>query len=150
MPIIKNIKKAKAKSYENTRIIALDYGSRKFGLAISDASLTIATPLSNYQRKELKQDLSYLEQQLSIYQSSTLVIGLPIELNNEYQATTQQVKSFANVLNQKFCLDIFFWDERFSSRAATRITQHKEFKKENNDKISACFILQAFLDYRKN
>ena len=150
MPIIKNINQAKSSKYNKSRIIALDFGTRKFGLALSDPTLTIATPLANYQRTILNTDLNYLANQFASYAVSTLVIGLPKELNNEYKIIAQQVKSFANILNQKFILDIFFWDERYSSRAAARLTQHKEFKKENNDKISACVILQSFLDFRKN
>ncbi|MBT4878350.1 MAG: Holliday junction resolvase RuvX [Alphaproteobacteria bacterium] len=150
MPIIKKISLAKERKYNNQKIIAIDYGTRKFGLALSDQSLTIATPYANYQRRELKTDLEFISSEVLNNNINAIVIGLPKELNNEQQAIAQQVKSFANILSQNFTQDIFFWDERFSSRAAERLMQHKEFKGQNNDKYSACFILQAFLDFRKN
>jgi len=148
MPIIKNIHRIKEDAYQNNAILALDFGTKRFGLAISDQSGLIATPLANLERSENDQDIAYLTRLIIENNACAVVMGLPKDFNNQTTTTTQQVKSFANLLSQKIEQNIFFWDERYSSKAAEKIAEHKEFRNVKDDKIAATLILQGFLDFK--
>lgn len=151
MPIIKNIRLILDDRYKNKKIMSLDFGVKRFGIAISDMGGVIATPYKNYERNDIKKDLDFLAQIIKKEEVFLVVIGLPKSLDDSFSDTSQKVKSFANLLTQKIDLDIFFWDERFSSKAAERVVEgSKEFKGDKDDKIAATLILQNFLDYKNN
>ena len=157
--IYKNIHKIKDLEFREKVIIAIDFGTKNFGFAISDIGQKIASPLFNYQRKSISGDIDKIASISNQYNTNLLLFGLPKNLDNSTSKTSQQVKSFVNLLNNPkqhnqnnhFHLlqknyDIFFWDERFSSRAASKVSLNQ--KKE--DKIAATVILQTFLDFINN
>ena len=148
--IYKNINLIKEKQFDNKYIIAIDFGTRNFGFAVSDKSQTIANPWLNYHRAGLAEDLQQIEILCKAKDTNLILLGLPRNLDNSMLKTTQQVKSFANILVKELDMDVFFWDERYSSKAAANVTQHKEFGGKKSDKIAATIILQTFLDFKNN
>ena len=111
--------------------------------------LDLANSFKIIERSNIENDLKDL---LTIIQNEKikfLVFGLPKSLDNKATITSQRAKSFANFLNQNSNIDIFFWDERFSSKSAEKIAyKTKEFKNKHDDSLAATIILQNFLDFK--
>lgn len=145
--IYKNINKILTDQFRNKPILALDFGNKRFGIAISDVNQIIATPWLNYERQNINKDIKKIADLLIEKKTNLLLLGLPKNLDNSAIITTQQVKSFANILLKELNIDIFFWDERYSSKAAFNVTNNKEFNYQKDDKIAATIILQTFLDF---
>jgi putative Holliday junction resolvase len=131
-------------------LLGLDPGTKTLGLAISDRTRLIATPLETIRREKFTLDAKYL---LNIYtknEASALIVGLPINMNGTHGPRTQSVRDFCNNLLKLEDLPIFLWDERLSTMAVTRgmleadMTRKK--RKENVDKLAAGYILQGVLD----
>lgn len=149
MPIIKNVKLIFKDKYKNQKALAIDYGEKRFGTAISDQLGIIANGFKIIERNNIESDLNHLLTIIQKEQINFIVFGLPKSLDNKATITSQRAKSFANLLNQDLDIDIFFWDERFSSRSAEKIAyKAKEFKNKHDDKIAAAIILQNFLDFK--
>ena len=139
--IYKNIHKIKDAEFKERVIIAIDFGTQNFGLAVSDEGQKIASPLFNYQRKSILEDINKINAVANQYNTNLLLFGLPKNLDNSTSKTSQQVKSFVNLLNSpeqrdknggfdylQKDYDVFFGDERYSSRAASKVSMHKKRK----------------------
>lgn len=135
-------------------LLGLDPGTKTLGLAISDRTRLIATPLMTIRRKKFTPDAAEL---LSIYDKNeavALVIGLPMNMNGTAGPRVQSVKDFAANLMKIRDLPIFFWDERLSTMAVTRSMLEADMSRkkraENVDKLAAGYILQGVLDRLRN
>lgn len=132
------------------RIIAIDYGSKRVGLAATDPLKIIASPLDTIHSKDVIQYLKDFDNRETI---EAFVLGIPKNLDNTDTNNTPLVKAFENGLKKNFPgKPIFHIDERFTSKIAlqTMITGGMKKKdrreKGNVDKISAVIILQSFLE----
>ncbi len=131
-------------------LLGLDPGTKTIGLAISDATRLIATPLKTIKRTKFKQDAQEL---LAIYENRNavaMIIGLPLNMDGSKGPRAQSVKDFCQNLLTIQNLPIFMWDERLSTQAVTRTlleadTSRKK-RKESVDKLAAGYILQGVLD----
>lgn len=135
-------------------LLGLDPGTKTLGLAISDRTRLIATPLTTIRRKKFTPDAAEL---LGIYdtnEATALVIGLPMNMNGTAGPRVQSVKDFAANLMKIRDLPIFFWDERLSTLAVTRgmldADMSRKKRAENVDKLAAGYILQGVLDRLRN
>ncbi|MCP5369958.1 MAG: Holliday junction resolvase RuvX [Rickettsiaceae bacterium] len=133
------------------RLIAIDYGSKKLGIAISDPGLNMALPM-----KEINEtnDQQKIVQILTIFKTnlvSAIVIGLPINMDGSFSVQTEVVLKFADKLAVKTNLPIFLQDERLTTRAADNLLKIGGLKrKERNardDSVAACLILHTVLSY---
>ena len=131
------------------RILAIDYGIKRTGLAVTDPQRIIATALNTIETKNI---LEFLIEYFKKEQVDEIVIGLPKTLKNEDSQTAPAVRAFSEQLKEKFPnLPIHFVDERFTSSIArqTMITGGMKKKdrrdKRNVDKISATLILQTYM-----
>lgn len=136
---------------QNGRILAIDYGVRRIGIAISDPLRISAQALPTIIAKDLEQLLSTLDKIVDEKKVAAIVLGMPFNLKGEKSAAAQKVDQFAQLLKARFQLPVHLWDERWTSIAAQR-TIHEFGKspsrhKEKVDQISALLILQSFLDY---
>lgn len=132
------------------KILALDYGAKRTGVAITDESNIIASPLGTIASNELYQ---YLEQLLAKESISTIVIGDPKDLNNNATDITQAANTISKNIKKRFPqVEIARIDERFTSKMAFQAMLDGGMKKkdrrnkENIDKISAAIILQSYLE----
>lgn len=131
-------------------LLGLDFGDKTIGIAISDKTRTIATPIRTLKRKGIKKDISELSKIFDEYNVGGVVLGLPLSLNGEENERTRKVRIFANEIEQITEIKATFYDERYSSdiifkelrRNALSISKIK--KKINH--LAACYILQGFLD----
>ena len=134
------------------RILAIDYGEKRVGLAHTDESQIIASPLETIDRKEI---FHYLHDYLNKEDVDAIVIGDPKTLNNKPAEISKKIKLFIDKLKKIFTKPIHLIDERFTSKIAltTMIFMNTKKKhrrhKQNIDKISASLILQSYLDRNK-
>ncbi len=135
------------------RILAVDYGERRIGVALSDPLRMIATPLPTLQRKRGKRPP--VQAILDIVQANdvdALVVGLPLTLAGTESEWTLEVRAFGETLARRSGLPVTFVDERMSSVAAERavrglgLPKHERERKDRIDAAAAVLILQAHLD----
>ena len=135
------------------RILSIDYGKKRTGLAVTDPEKIIATPLSFVQTRDL---LTYLTSYCEKEQVEAFVIGYPEDLEGRASNISSEVIVFSKKLAKKFpAINIHFHDENFTSRLALQSMIDAGFKKSQRrdkgtiDRISATIILQSFLENNK-
>lgn len=135
------------------RILAIDFGEKRIGLAQTDEMKLIASPLETVSSKDI---FKYLSNYFKTENIDSIVIGEPKTLDNKPARITEKIIAFKNSLNRMCKKPIYMIDERFTSRIAIKslvdmnIKKHKRRDKSLVDKISATLILQSFLDRQKN
>lgn len=132
------------------RLLGVDFGRVRLGLAISDAERRIASPLTTYHRRDREQDASYLRQLVQEEEVVGIVVGLPAHLSGREGESARAARQFGQWLHDLTSLPIVFWDERFSTLEAesslwTAGLTHKR-RKERRDRVAAQIILQAYLE----
>ena len=135
-------------------LLGVDPGTKTLGLAISDRTRLIATPLETIRREKFTLDAQHLLKIYTNNQASALIVGLPVNMNGTHGPRTQSVKDFCTNLLKLQDLPIFLWDERLSTMAVTRsmleADMSRKKRKENVDKLAAGYILQGVLDRLRN
>jgi len=134
---------------EGGRLAGLDVGTKTIGLALCDASWTIASAAETIQRRKFSVDKAVLRQFLVEQRAVGMVVGLPLNLDGSDSPRTQSVRAFARNLDD-LDLPILLWDERWSTQAVTRtlITADasRARRAELVDKLAAAYILQGAID----
>ena len=134
-------------------LLGLDFGDKTIGIAVSDKSLTIATPIKTIRRKSISKDLIELFDLIEVYNVGGLIVGLPLSLNGKDNIRTEKVRKFVKAIELQKNIKIMLYDERFSSDVI-----FKELRKNHNsiskikkklDQQAAAYILQGFLDSSK-
>lgn len=136
------------------RLLGLDLGTKTIGLALSDVSRTIATPLETLPKKKFTQDAEALFKIAAKYDVGGFVLGLPVSMDGSEGPRCQSTRSFAANLLKLKDLPIAFWDERLSTAAVTRTLLEADASRARRaelvDKLAAAYILQGALDALKN
>ncbi|HEY6968044.1 MAG TPA: Holliday junction resolvase RuvX [Candidatus Angelobacter sp.] len=144
-PIISNVE-------ISGRILAIDYGSRRMGLAVSDPLGITAQGLETLQRKNKRADFAHLQHVLRDYEVREIVLGYPLRMSGEAGTQSEKVAQFAEELRQKFGLPVHLWDERLTSAEANRVLREAELSIAKRaravDRMAAVLILQSFLQAR--
>ena len=129
-------------------VLAIDYGRKRMGLAISDETETIAVAMPAIISKTPKQTFAELKDIFKKYGIDKVVIGAPLGLEEKPTQMSEEVKKFSTDLLKHIKTDVSFWNETFTSHIAK-----KNLKKDNRsgklDSESARIILQEYLDYQK-
>ncbi len=132
------------------RILALDVGDRRIGLAISDEKGWTAQALETLVRKDLRQDLLHLTELIRSRGVTEVVVGLPRHLDGHLGPQAQKVLTFVESLKTQMSVPVLMWDERLTSREAERtlIEAHVSRSKRKTvvDQMAAVLILQSYLD----
>ena len=133
-----------------SRLMGLDLGTKTIGLALSDVTRTIATPLETIQRTKFMNDMNKLVELTGELDVSAFILGLPLNLNGTEGPRAQATRSFARNLTGQIDLPLVFWDERLSTVAAERTLLEADASRKRRseviDKMAAAFILQGALD----
>ena len=129
----------------------LDFGDKTIGVAVSDKSKTIASPILTIKRKGISQDIENLIEIFKEYDVAGVVFGLPLSLSGEENERTIKVRKFAEILSKD--IDITFYDERYSTDVIYKelrknLISRSKIKKKI-DQMAASYILQGFLDNAK-
>jgi putative Holliday junction resolvase len=134
------------------RILAIDYGSRRMGLAVSDLLGITAQGIETLQRKNKRVDFARLQRVIRENQVQEIVLGNPLRMSGEEGTQSQKVAEFAEELRRKFSLPVHLWDERLTSAEANRLLREAELSTQKRaqavDRMAAVLILQSFLQAR--
>ncbi len=135
-------------------LLGIDPGTKTFGLAVSDVTRLIASPVETIKRKKFTPDAQRIFDLYDNRNCTGIVIGLPMNMDGSDGPRVQSVKDFAVNLCNLRDLPILFWDERLSTAAVTRNmieADHSRAKRaEAVDKLAAAYILQGVLDRLRN
>ncbi len=138
------------------RVLGIDFGERRVGVAVSDPTGVIAQPLSTLQRRAGKRmPLRALEDLVEEYGVEAIVVGLPLALSGNDTDWTRTVRETAEKLNERSGLPVHLVDERFTSARAERavrgigLPKRKKEQKGRIDAAAAVLILQSWLDAQR-
>jgi putative Holliday junction resolvase len=132
------------------RILALDHGTRRIGVAVSDETKTIAQPLEFIPAEPFAAFLDRLKVILVEKEVDFILLGMPRNMDGTYGPAAQKVEAFAAVLKTAITVPIKMWDERLTSVMANRLliqgNVRRDKRKEKVDKMAAAILLQSYLD----
>jgi putative Holliday junction resolvase len=133
-----------------TRLLGVDYGSVRVGLAVSDPQRKIAFPLATYERRGRERDAAYFRQVVEAEEIAELVVGLPLHTDGREGQKAAEARAFGQWLAETTCLPVRYWDERFTTIEAEDALwsaglTHKR-RKQRRDRVAAQMLLQAYLD----
>ncbi|OGN92062.1 MAG: hypothetical protein A2Z75_05790 [Chloroflexi bacterium RBG_13_50_10] len=135
------------------RILGLDVGDHRIGVAISDPEEILARPLTTIIRENEQNAIDAIIQLVDQYDVKRIVVGLPYSLDGSVGKQATKVMDFVNRLSKGTDAKIETWDERLSTVAAERLLREADNKKADNrakrDAAAAAFILQGYLDSLK-
>jgi len=135
------------------RILALDLGEKRIGLAVSDENGIIAQPIGFIKRRDWRKDIQTLKEHILNYNAAKLVIGLPKSLDGTMGPKAKLALEFAKRLEGELDEEIILWDERLTTAQAKRVLIQGGVRRRKRklviDKLAAALILQNYLDYLK-
>jgi putative Holliday junction resolvase len=133
-----------------SRILALDLGKKRIGLAISDPLGITAQGLPNLVRTRKRADLAALEQLVRERQVGLILMGNPINMRGDEGRQSAWVREFAQALEKRTGLPVKLWDERLTSVEANRVLRSSGISIQKRaaavDRLSAVILLQSYLD----
>jgi putative Holliday junction resolvase len=135
------------------RVMALDVGGRRIGVALSDPTRTLASPLTTLRAEPRTRAMAELAKLAHDYEVAEVVVGLPLTLSGEIGPQAKLVQEFADALGQQLGRPMRLFDERLTSVAAERMMldlgMKPEQRKARIDEVAASIILQDFLDSQR-
>lgn len=139
---------------EGRRILAVDLGSRRIGLALSDPLGLIAQPLPTIPAEGWERDVDNVARIAAQHEATAIVVGLPLRMNGDAGPEARRAERFAEALRAKIPLPVHTWDERLTTVASEKslISAGHRRKKRRAliDSAASLLILQSFLDSRRN
>ena len=133
--------------------MALDVGSARVGVAISDPLGLTAQPISTIQRTGIRQDLKAIVDLARKHEADSIVVGLPLKLDGETGPAAASILQFVDRLRAVVSIPVVTWDERLSTVQAERALLEGDVsrrrRRDTIDKVAAAIILQAYLDSRQ-
>ncbi len=137
------------------RVLGIDYGRRRIGLALSDEEGILASPLPTYVRgRSEERDIAGLASLIARHGVTAVVVGLPLNMNGSRGEMAREAEAFADRIRQKTTLPVELFDERLTSSEAERVLLEADLsrrrRKELRDSLSAVLILQGRLDWQNS
>ncbi len=132
------------------RVMALDIGDKRIGIALSDPMKIIASPFDTLKRVEIKGDINKIVKMIEENDVETVVCGLPKKLDNTDSLQTVKAREFADTLREKTAAKVVMTDERLTTVSAERVLLEADVsrgkRREVIDKLAAAVILQSYLE----
>ena len=148
------INEFKNKLSSGSRLLGIDLGTKRIGIAISDYNQKIATPLKTLEKSKQGKLIDELESIITEYDIRGIIIGNPINMDGTYGKSSQSAKDIAINISNKIDIPVSLWDERLSTVGAFNLSSELDInvsKREKDiDKFAAAFILQGALDFIQN
>ena len=139
------------KTKKKSRLIGIDPGGKRIGIALSDENKIVATPYTTIIKENYKDLVDQIQKIIKEYDIDGIVIGNPINMDGTEGPSSQSAKDLAKNLSKDITENITLWDERLSSQGAFNLSNdlaiNSSKKVEKLDENSAQFILQGVLDY---
>jgi putative Holliday junction resolvase len=134
------------------RVLGLDVGSKRIGVAVSDPLGITAQGLETLQRRNKRLDFEALAQVAKAYEVVEVVVGLPLRMSGEEGTQAEKMQHFASELAERLQLPVHLWDERLTSAEANRLLRETEMSIQRRgqvvDRMAAVLILQSWMDRR--
>lgn len=130
------------------RVLALDLGERRIGVAVSDPTGTVARPVGVVERKSRAEDFATIARLVAEYGAERVVIGRPLTLRGEVGPQARWVEAYAQALAEALPVPVELWDERYTTATAEEIwrTARPRKKRGGVDAVAAAVILQGYLE----
>lgn len=133
------------------RILALDLGKRRIGLAVSDPLGITAQGIETLQRTNIRDDLAALQRTVQEYGVTLLLMGNPLHMSGREGRQAEYTKEFAGRLKEKTGVPVEFWDERLTSVQANRVLRESGMSIEKRaaavDRLAAVILLESYLEH---
>ena len=138
----------------NMKVLGLDIGEKRIGIAVSDELRCTAQGVSVMQRSGAAEDIGAIQELIKASQVSEVVVGLPKNMDGSVGEGAQKVLSFVSKLEEALSVPVILWDERWTTAEATRMLLQADVTRRKRrkvvDKIAAVLILQGYLDSLDN
>jgi putative holliday junction resolvase len=135
------------------RVLGLDVGSKRIGVAVSDLLGVTAQGLPTLHRRNKRLDFEALGKVIGAYEVSEIVVGFPLRMSGEEGIQAEKMQRFADELREKFKLPVHLWDERLTSAEANRLLRETEMSIRRRgqvvDQMAAVLILQSWMEARR-
>jgi len=133
-----------------SRILALDHGTKRIGVALSDELGWTAQPLETFERRTLERDIAHIQDLVRTHDVGQVLIGLPLRLNGEEGPAVQAVHEFVARLGEALPVPIVTWDERMTTKAAEELLIAADVSRQKRkgvvDRVAAAILLQSYLE----
>ena len=148
-----DIEEFKKSIEKKSRLLGIDPGKNRIGLAISDENKLVSTPLTTIAKKNNSNFISIIKEIVHENNIKGIIIGNPINMDGSRGPSAQSANDFANYLSNNISVPVTMWDERLSTEAAFNLSSNLDIniskKLEKLDQNAASFILQGAIDYIK-
>jgi len=132
------------------RILSLDFGEKRIGVAVSDSLNIIAQSVGTIERKGIKNDLKKIAELVKEYEAGKMIVGLPLNMDGTEGKSASRAINFVNELRKEIQIEVEMLDERLTTAQGERVfleaDMSRKKRKQNLDKIAAQLILQNYLD----
>ncbi len=136
------------------RILGIDYGDARIGLALSDETQFLASPLKTVTAQSMRKNIDVIAEIAALYECESIVVGLPLNMDGTEGDRASKTRSFGKVLGKVSSLPVDYWDERLTSLQADEWFEQSGVRKEKRkllrDQAAAVAILQSYLDSKVN
>ncbi len=137
-----------------SRILAIDFGLKRMGLAVSDALGITAQGLPTLERTRVEEDLRRIQKLAQQHEAGTVILGNPLGHGGNETSMSRRVAEFAAKLRRRLKCPVELWDERLTSLEANRVLRESGVsiakRRQAADRVAATLLLQSYLDYRAN
>lgn len=134
----------------STRILALDPGSKRIGVALSDEFGWTAQPLETYERRSVAEDVAHIQQLVRQHDVGRVVMGLPIRMDGRAGPEAESARLFLESLERALDVPVIAWDERLTSKAAEKMLIEADVSRKKRkgavDRVAAAILLQSYLE----
>ena len=133
------------------RVLGLDVGTKRTGIAIADETLTLASPLTHIEANSPKDWTSKILSFLGHYSIEKIIVGIPLNQDGEEGSDAERIKKYIALLREKVNFPVIEWDERFTTVQAEKTLIASDMSRKNRklviDSLAAAIMLQSYLDY---
>ena len=135
---------------KRSRILALDPGTKRIGVALSDEMGWIAQPLETFERRSIIADLKHIQQLVHVHEVDRVILGMPFRLDGSIGPAAQQVEQFKTMLEEALSVPVIPWDERLTSKSAEAMLIEANVSRRKRkgavDRVAAAILLQSYLE----
>ncbi len=134
----------------SSRILALDYGTKRIGVALSDELGWTAQPLETFERRTLDRDIAHIQDLVRIHDVRQVLLGLPLSLSGHAGPAVLGVHEFMARLDKVLSVPIVTWDERMTTKAAEELLIAADISRKKRkgavDRVAAAILLKSYLE----
>lgn len=136
-----------------TRILALDPGTKRIGVALSDELGWFAQPLETFERRTLDRDVAHIQRLVDEHDVREVVLGMPFSMDGTEGTQAASVRRFQEHLARCLSVPVIAWDERLTSASAERLLIEADVSRRKRrgavDRVAAALLLQSYLEHRE-